>query len=291
MPHRGWIKIHRKISDNPIWNDKPFCKGHAWTDLLTITNHKDGFIKIKNGENINIKRGECGYSELKLSEKWGWSRGKVKRFLTLLCKQEMIQQTIVHKHSIVKVLSYDEYQDSTTNDTTNDTTNRQQTVQQTDTNKNDKKEKNDKEDKKTKAKKACQDMLKDEKKKLAERSNKTQFEEFWEIYAYKKGIGKAEAAFKKALKLVKFDKIIAGARQYVKNRKDDQDFWKHPATWLNQQCWGDEYKISAVNTGDKPLSEQEIKNLRYTKAIHKVAKKLGVNPDRLTKEQLKQIII
>lgn len=137
---QGWLKLHRQLLENPIFNSEPYSKGQAWVSIIALTNHKDGYITVKNGEMIKIERGECGYSELALSDKFKWSRGKVKRFLKLLESEKMIQQKIVANHSIIKILNYDKYQD----DTTDDTTNGQQTIQQTDTNKNDNNDNNDK---------------------------------------------------------------------------------------------------------------------------------------------------
>lgn len=134
----GYIKLYRQIAENPIWQIKPFSEGQAWVDILCITNYEKGFIKTKNGEIVPLERGECGYSVLTLSERWGWSRGKVKRFFCLLEKQKMIQQKMHGKHTIINILNFDKYQNRTTNDTTNDTTN----GQQTDTIKKNKKNKN-----------------------------------------------------------------------------------------------------------------------------------------------------
>ena len=137
----GWIKIHRQITDNPIWKDKPFAEGQAWIDLLIAVTYDRSFIKVKNGTRIELRRGECGYSTQTLAERWGWSRGKVKRFLNYLENDEkMIQQKIVSNTTIIKVLNYSFFQ----NDTINDTINGQQTIQQTDTIKKDKKDKKDK---------------------------------------------------------------------------------------------------------------------------------------------------
>lgn len=135
---QGYIKIFRSLLDNPIWCIKPFAKGQAWLDILMLTNHKTGYIRIKNGEMLTIKRGECGVSVKGLANRWGWSRGKVQRFFDLLVEQEMIQQTIQDKHSTIRVLRFNDFQNDTTNSTTNDTTN----GQQTDTNNNGKNGKN-----------------------------------------------------------------------------------------------------------------------------------------------------
>ena len=123
MGKEGYISLHRTLLDNPIFNSEPYTKGQAWVAILMLTNHKEGYITVKNGKMIKIERGECGFSELALSDIFKWSRGKVKRFLILLESEKMIQQKIVENHSIIKVLNYDKFQNSTTNDTTNDTIN------------------------------------------------------------------------------------------------------------------------------------------------------------------------
>lgn len=133
MSRVGFISLHRSILDNPIFKIKPFSKGQAWITLLLLANHDKGYVNTKNGQLLEINRGECGYSELALADLFGWSRGKVKRYLTLLINKKMIQQKIVNNHSIITVLNYDKFQ----NGTINGTINGQQTWQQTDTNNND----------------------------------------------------------------------------------------------------------------------------------------------------------
>lgn len=130
----GYIKLYRGLEDNPLWTFDVFSKAQAWIDLLLLTNHKTGHIKLRNGEMVQINRGECGWSIESLAKRWQWSRGKVKRFFDYLKNEKMIQQTDIPNATIIKVLNYDRFQ--------NDTTNGQQTVQQTDTNKNGKNGKN-----------------------------------------------------------------------------------------------------------------------------------------------------
>lgn len=148
---RGYIKLYRQIAENAIWLIKPFSEGQAWVDLLCISTFDKGFIKTKNGQIIELTAGDCGYSQLSLSERWGWSRGKVKRFILLLEKQKMIQQKMYGKYSVINILNYEKYQNRTTNDTTNntinDTTTEQQMIQQTNTINNDKNDNNEKNDK------------------------------------------------------------------------------------------------------------------------------------------------
>lgn len=138
----GYVSLWRKIQNNHLWLLEPFTKGQAWVDLFLLANFKDGTINIR-GNIIAIKRGQLGWSEESLGERWKWSRGKVKRYLNYL---ETVQQIIQQKSyviSLITVINYDKYQkNSTADDTTDSTTDGHQTVQQTDTNNNVYKENN-----------------------------------------------------------------------------------------------------------------------------------------------------
>lgn len=76
-------------------------------------------------------------------------------------------------------------------------------------------------------------------------NEESQFESFWNMYDKKKSRPDAEKKFKIALKKDTFENIMAGVEKYIKTRGTDAQFWKHPSTWLNQECWKDEYSNSA----------------------------------------------
>ena len=71
------------------------------------------------------------------------------------------------------------------------------------------------------------------------------FNKFYNKYPNKKSKNKALASFKKALKKVSFEKLMDGLENYLKEieiKKTEKQYIKHPATWLNQECWDDEYE-------------------------------------------------
>ena len=119
----GFYKISRKLLTSDFWVLEPFTKAQAWLDLIGLASYKKSKIRIKNGETVDIERGECAWSVIKLAQRWQWSRGKVNRFLTYLKNEKMIQQKICSNLTIINILNYEFYQDSTTNGTTNSTTN------------------------------------------------------------------------------------------------------------------------------------------------------------------------
>lgn len=119
----GYYKISRKLLTSDFWVLEPFTKPQAWLDLIGLASYKKSKIRVKNGETIDIERGECAWSVLKLSQRWQWSKGKVNRFIEYLKNEKMIQQKICSNLTIISILNYNFYQDGTTNGTTNSTTN------------------------------------------------------------------------------------------------------------------------------------------------------------------------
>ncbi|MCF8218677.1 MAG: hypothetical protein K9J21_06815 [Bacteroidales bacterium] len=105
----GWIKLHRKILENPLWLSEPFTRAQAWVDLLLIANRFDSYIVVK-GERVKVKKGQVGFSELKLSRRWRWSRTKVRKFLDLIEKEGQIERVADSKTLIITVINYEDYQ-------------------------------------------------------------------------------------------------------------------------------------------------------------------------------------
>lgn len=144
----GWIRLHRKITENPLYFSEPFTRIGAWIDLILIANHKEGFIYVR-GNRVVISRGQVGMSQDHLAQRWKWSRGKVIRFLDELEKDNQIVRQKNHVTSLLSIVKYNEYQSSdTAEDTADDTADNTADERQTDgrryTNKNEKNVINDK---------------------------------------------------------------------------------------------------------------------------------------------------
>lgn len=105
----GWIKLHRKILDCWFWDEKPYDRARAWIDLLLLANHDDKKVSI-DGKPVTVKRGQYLTSTLKLSERWGWSRNKTKRFLGALESDGMVNTERTNKGTLVNVVNYSVYQ-------------------------------------------------------------------------------------------------------------------------------------------------------------------------------------
>ena len=129
---KGYIKLYRKIFDNPAYFSEPFCRNMAWVDLMMLANHSGKFFRIR-GIRVDVKRGQVGYGLNDLASRWKWSRGKVERFLNELEKDEQIIRQKTNITTLITICNYDYYQaNDNTNEIPNDNTNRHQTVNQTD---------------------------------------------------------------------------------------------------------------------------------------------------------------
>ena len=111
----GWIKLYRQIFDDPEYLAEPFCRNMAWVDLLLLANHDTNCFRVR-GNKITVERGQVGWSEESLAQRWKWSRGKVRRFLDELQKKKQIVQQKNKILSLISICKYDLYQSSDTTD-------------------------------------------------------------------------------------------------------------------------------------------------------------------------------
>lgn len=89
MGTRGWIKLHRKSTENELYFDGPFDRWHAWQDLLLMATATTETVTLK-GEQIKLVPGQIVTSLQILADRWSWSKKKVRTFLDLLTKKGMI---------------------------------------------------------------------------------------------------------------------------------------------------------------------------------------------------------
>jgi hypothetical protein len=142
---QGWIKLHRKVLDNYLFQEnRNFSKFEAWTYLLLTANHSDNKFLLGN-ELIELKAGQMITSELKLMDKFNWSKSKLRNFLKLLQQDNMIVKVSDTKKTTLSIVKYRDYQTQET--TEKPLRDHEETAKELrkDTNKNVKKDNNDKE--------------------------------------------------------------------------------------------------------------------------------------------------
>lgn len=137
---KGWIKLNRQIQDHWIWSDPEKLK--AWIDLILMANHEAKRAEMRDGL-ITIKRGQLVTSIDKLAKRWGWSKNRVYRFLTLLESDHMVQRKANTYRTTLTIVNYGKYQDrqntnGTPNGSSDETTNGSSDGTRTRKNKNEK---------------------------------------------------------------------------------------------------------------------------------------------------------
>lgn len=86
---------------------------------------------------------------------------------------------------------------------------------------------------------------KKERKKINKKSFSKEFEEWWKEVPRKVSKDDANRKFNTILagNLATFDELLAGIKRYAEHCKGkEEQYIKHPSTWLNQGCWKDEYR-------------------------------------------------
>jgi hypothetical protein len=208
----GWIRLHRQITENYLWRELPFDRKSAWIDLLLIASHRDGHIRVR-GIKVEVKRGQVGYSVLTLAARWGWSRGKVTRFLMELQNEQQIKQQSNNITSLITIVNFELYQsDDTTNRASNEATDR-----------------------------TANGHYK-EGKEVKNKYLSDFFEKLWKAYPKKDGRKSAERHFNATVKneydMERINLALGHYLDHIEANKFDLKYIKNGSTWFsNWQDW------------------------------------------------------
>lgn len=179
----GYIKLYRKLQENPIWNDKPFSKGQAFTDMMFRCNHVCKKV-IGYGDYTWVLRGQFISSNYKLADAWGWSESSVRQFIKLLVKEKMITVLSSRHYTLYEVTNYCVYQ-SLDNAELEEISNAQKTHRKRTGNAQKTPNKNDKNDKNDKKNIFIPPTLDEVKAYCKERNNKIDPEKWFDFYESK----------------------------------------------------------------------------------------------------------
>ena len=109
MSNNGWVSIHRKIIDSPVFQDSQAV--HLWLYILLSANHKEG--KVMRGNNvIVIPRGSFLTGRKSLSKATNISESKIQRLLKLFEIEGQIEQQTNSQYRVITICNYDKHQDS-----------------------------------------------------------------------------------------------------------------------------------------------------------------------------------
>ena len=137
----GWIKLHRQIRNHWVFKNANYFK--AWVVIISEVNHQTSKVLIE-GELIECKRGQSINSLATWVSILGddWTIQKLRTFLKLLEKDEMINTEGLRKTTRLTVCNYDSYQSEQQADNKQTTNSQQGDNKEITTNKNEKNKKN-----------------------------------------------------------------------------------------------------------------------------------------------------
>ena len=107
--NKTYIKLYRKITDNAIFLELPYDRWHAF-EFLILKARRFPTVTILKGKPIKLEVGQLICGEDKLASKWGWSRGKVKRYLDMLENLGMIKKNGTPYGTLITIENYTKYQ-------------------------------------------------------------------------------------------------------------------------------------------------------------------------------------
>jgi DNA replication protein DnaD len=111
----GFIKLWRKSLNNWLYFSEKFDMFHAWIDLLLLATDKKRIVLIR-GIIVKLEPGELCVGQKTLAERWKWSDQRVRSFLKVLEKEQMILHNKSNLTTIITILNWEKYSSCTTLD-------------------------------------------------------------------------------------------------------------------------------------------------------------------------------
>lgn len=106
----GWIKIHRKMLDNPI-----ICKDSdylaVWIYLLLNATHKEIPALFKK-EKIILQPGQLLTGRKSISKQLKISESKIYRIINDFKSEQQLEQQTSNKNSLITILNWNRYQET-----------------------------------------------------------------------------------------------------------------------------------------------------------------------------------
>lgn len=106
----GFIQLHRRLLDHPLYKRPGFIR--LWTWCLLRTQYKDQAI-LYRGEKVNLKRGEFTFGRRQAARETGLSDKQIRNLIDLLIREKMITSKAyrrANRFSVFLVENWDEYQ-------------------------------------------------------------------------------------------------------------------------------------------------------------------------------------
>jgi hypothetical protein len=123
---RGYIMLQRKFFSHWLWEEeRAYNRPEAFLDLLQLAAFAPT-KRVVQGKLVSLNVGELVASERFLEIRWKWSRTKVRQFLEILEKDQMLDRRKDQRETVLILCNYKDYQTAAeakkTTDQTNDNT-------------------------------------------------------------------------------------------------------------------------------------------------------------------------
>jgi hypothetical protein len=235
----GWVAIHRRLINHPLWTRGRFSRGQAWIDLLLHASHVDHFIYHGNLK-IEEKRGDYVTSQVALAKRWKWNIKSVRVFILFLKTDRMLDsrtslaQDSGYTH--LTILNYDHYQ-SLSESLVDSRTSNQLDID-------------------LDSRGTAEGQPRDTPNKGNKGNKKDScagFDRFWAAYPKKRSIAQARKAWAKiGPNNGMVDLILASVEAHKKSfewTKEAGQFIPYPATFLNGELWRDQVDTTGAGPG------------------------------------------
>jgi len=206
MNEQGWIKLHRKMLDNPVvWKDGDYLA--VWIYLLLNATHKDMDVLFRS-KRITLKPGQLITGRKSIASQLSISDSKVKRVLLAFESDQQIDRQRSNQNSLITILNWCEYQQTDQQNDQQVTSKRPASDQQVTTNKNIKNIKNN----------TLVDF----------------FDQIWKLYPKKEGKGQVSLTQKKKIYNIGLEEMTRAIERYKKAKEGtDRKYLQNGSTFFN----------------------------------------------------------
>lgn len=110
MGATGYIRMHRRVFEHPLFAGDSFSPREAWLALVAQAAWKPCVVDVE-GRKVCLDRGQLVASVRFLAEQWKWGKSTVSRYLRKLEAEVMIVGTANGASGkLITICNYDEYQ-------------------------------------------------------------------------------------------------------------------------------------------------------------------------------------
>ncbi|MEE6717007.1 hypothetical protein [Schleiferilactobacillus harbinensis] len=230
MADGGWIKLYRKLIDDPVWVLSTPEQKTILITLLLMANHRENKWEWQ-GQKFNVQPGQMITSTESIRQKSGKGisiknvRTSLKRFENL----GFLANESAKTGRLITIANWGKYQCSDEEVAKQPADDRQRGGKGVAPNKNDKN---------------------DKKEIPSSNTLESRFDELWKLYPKKQGKQSALKAYKKAVKDgTTDDQIKSGIQsyiQYLKKEQTDPQYIKQGSSFFNQHSWEDDWSGGGI---------------------------------------------